>query len=445
MPSLDANHARASAPLSRKDEAALGLLRNLASSVNVGLKVKLWTLDPVPLGDKGAAPDTPVLTVASAGVISSLLHRPTLDRLIQHYIHGDIAIEGGSLIDLGRELQSKETRRGLKHIGRWQVAQTLMPFVFARGETPGQGRAFAGDYSGDGRQQSQNKDYITFHYDVGNDFYRLFLDPLMQYSCGYFRDWGNPLEQAQVDKLDMICRKLRLKPGERFLDIGCGWGGLICHAAEKYGVMAHGITLSESQLEIALQRIRERGLEGRVTAEIKDYAYADGQYDKIASIGMYEHVGLANAALYLGKVKSLLAPEGLYLNHAITRPERGSRKFGARPEHKALRKYIFPGGELDTIGNTLTALNRQGFEIHDVEGWRHHYALTTRHWYDRLTVKRAEAVAQVGEETVRIWLAYLAGCSLAFERGSALIYQTLVSKLSKAGPRVPPTRDDLYT
>ncbi len=199
----------------------------------------------------------------------------------------------------------------------------------------------------------------------------------MQYSCAYFTDWGNALEKAQHDKLEMICRKLRLKPGERLLDIGCGWGGLVCHAAEHYGVRAHGITLSEAQLALARERIAAKGLGDRVTVEIQDYADLTGSFDKIASIGMYEHIGLANIpALFRHRARAAGAENGLFLNHAISRrAKRKKRRFAARAEQRALLRYIFPGGELDDIGHTVAAMEQTGFEVHDVEAWRQHYAL----------------------------------------------------------------------
>jgi cyclopropane-fatty-acyl-phospholipid synthase len=365
--------------------------------------------------------------------------------LIRHYAHGQIGIEGGTLIDLGTQLSDGGTRKRLKQISKARLLSNLLPFLFAPGVKPPRSRDFAGDEIGEGRAKEQNKDFIKFHYDVGNDFYRLFLDPEMQYSCAYFTDATNTLEQAQRDKLDMICRKLRLKPGERFLDIGCGWGGLVCHAAKHYGVRAHGITLSEAQLAVARERIAANGLEGQVTVEIRDYADLAGRYDKIASIGMYEHIGVANIPRYLGKVRGLLSLEGLFLNHAISRrAKKTGHRFYKRAEQRALLKYIFPGGELDDIGHTVQAMEHHGFEVHDVEAWRPHYAMTTRHWCERLTERREEAIALVGEETYRIWVAYLAGCSLAFMRGTAKIYQTLASRSGKGLASLPLTREDLY-
>lgn len=424
-------------------EAAKDLVRELGRHLDMPVGVRLWDGSVTALG--AAEANGVTISIASPGVIASLLRRPTLDRLIRLYAHGEIGFDGGTLIDLGEKLGDASGRKRLKQIGKVRLLQSLWPFLFAPGAKLDRSRDFSGDETGEGRAQGQNRDFIQFHYDVGNAFYRLFLDGEMQYSCAYFTDWGNSLEVAQHDKLEMICRKLRLKPGERFLDIGCGWGGLVCHAAQHYGVRAHGITLSQSQLELARERVAARGLGELVTLEIRDYADLTGSFDKIASIGMYEHIGVANIPRYFSTVRGLLAENGLFLNHAISRrAKRKKRRFAARAEQRALLKYIFPGGELDDIGHSVAAMEQAGFEVHDVEAWRRHYALTTRYWCERLTARRDEAVAQVGEETYRIWVAYLAGCSLAFTRGTARIYQTLASKTAKGTGPLPPTRADLY-
>lgn len=213
----------------------------------------------------------------------------------------------------------------------------------------------------------------------------------MVYTCAYFHDWEQDLATAQKNKLDMVCRKLRLKPGERFLDIGSGWGGLVCHAAQHYGVKAHGITLSQEQLAFAREKVKRLGLEDRVTFELVDYINATGTYDKIASVGMYEAIGLNNIPAYMKKMRSLLAEDGLFLNHAISRKAKRAKGFmpeRLRPEQRALAKYIFPGGALDDIGHTVAEMELAGFEVQDVEGWRMHYARTCTLWCERLMARK---------------------------------------------------------
>lgn len=423
--------------------AARRLIAEVAETLDLDASVRLWDGSVVPLGREVKCPLT--LTIASPGVVASLLRWPTLDRLIRLYAKGGIGLEGGTLIDLGLQLQQGSTRKRLKTLGKLRVAKLLLPFLFAPADRPDRSRDYRGDETGRGRAQAENRDFVQFHYDVSNDFYRLFLDPWMQYSCAYFVSWSGTLDQAQHDKLEMICRKLRLKPGDRLLDIGCGWGGLVCYAAKHHGVIAHGITVSQTQLDLARERIASEGLGAKVSVELRDYAELEGQYDKIASIGMYEHIGLANIPLYLKKVRALLADDGLFLNHAISRrAKRRQRRLGSRPEQRAIMRYIFPGGELDDIGHTVQEMEIHGFEVHDVENWRPHYALTTRHWCERLTARREEAEALVGPELVRIWLAYLAGVSLAFTRGTLRINQTLTSKQTRGPSPLPPTRADLY-
>jgi cyclopropane-fatty-acyl-phospholipid synthase len=272
----------------------------------------------------------------------------------------------------------------------------------------------------------------------------------MVYTCAYFSEWHHDLDRAQADKLDMICRKLRLQPGDRMLDIGCGWGALLIHAAKHYGVNGHGVTLSPSQREIALARIEAAGLTGKVTIDLKPYEELTEPYDKISSIGMFEQVSYAWHERYFSTVSRLLKPGGLYLHHAITRRgKRDEKKFRRmKPEYAALTQYIFPGGEVDHIGHTCTMLEENGFEVHDVEGWREHYARTAALWCERLAARRGQAEALVGPEKTRIWLAYLAGVSLGFSRGSIGIFQTVASKRKRDGhglaSNVPPSRSDLY-
>jgi cyclopropane-fatty-acyl-phospholipid synthase len=428
----------------RRLAAAKALANELGAKLGLNASLRLWDGSLTPLGDNVTGPFE--IAISGPGVIGSLLRRPSLDNFIRHYVTKGIDFSGGTLIDLGSQLNRGGRSVKLKGREALGLAMKLSPFLFAKADAAEDGQGFAGDIIGKTRKTEDNKDYIQFHYDLSNEFYALFLDPEMVYSCAYFTDWENEIAQAQADKLEMICRKLRLKEGDRFLDIGCGWGGLVCHAAKSYGVTAHGITLSEKQLEFARAKVKRLGLENRVTIELKDYSAMEGEFDKIASIGMYEHIGLKNIPGYMRKMQSLLARDGLFLNHAISRraPKQSWFKKGLRPEQKAIAKYIFPGGELDDIGHSLNAMERAGFEVQDVEAWRLHYARTCKLWCDRLTANKEQAIAFVGEEKYRIWVAYLAGVSLAFSRGTLRIFQTLVSKNAKRAPAIPPTRADLY-
>ena len=428
-------------------EAARALVRDLALKLDLNAWVRLWDGSRLPLG---SSPKSELeIAIASPAVIGTILRKPTLDTIIRQYVEKGLDFSGGTLVDIGREINKRD--KALKVRGRdaLKIGRRLTPFLFEKGQpADGADQGFAGDIKGKKKRSgSENKDYIQFHYDLSNDFYALFLDPEMVYSCAYYTDWANGVEQAQADKLDMICRKLRLKPGETFLDIGSGWGGLVCHAAKTYGVTAHGITLSQEQLDFARAKVKRLGLEDKITLELRDYQSMTGSFDKIASIGMYEHIGLKNIPGYMEKVRSLLTDDGLFLNHAIARrapKPKAWLKGRMRPEKKAIAKYIFPGGELDDIGHSIVAMERAGFEVHDVEGWRLHYARTCQLWCERLTANREQAIAFVGEEKYRIWVAYLAGVSLAFSRGTLRLFQTLASKSAKRPPALPSTRADLY-
>jgi cyclopropane-fatty-acyl-phospholipid synthase len=427
-------------------EAVRDLVRDVAAKLDLNAWVRLWDGSRLPLG---ASPSSTLeIKIASPGVIGTILRRPTLDTIIRQYVDKGLDFSGGTLVDFGQQLQSGNKSLKLKLADIAKLAVKLSPFLFAKAGDVRDDQGFSGDITGKRRKTADNKDFIQFHYDLSNDFYALFLDPEMVYSCAYYTDWTNSVEQAQIDKLEIICRKLRLKPGDRMLDIGSGWGGLVCHAAKTYGVTAHGCTLSEEQLAFAREKVKRLGLEKQVTFELIDYSNVTGTYDKIASIGMYEHIGLKNIPAYMKKVRSLLSEDGLFLNHAISRrapkDSKAWLKARMRPEKKAIAKYIFPGGELDDIGHSIVAMERAGFEVHDVEGWRLHYARTCKLWCERLTANREQAIKYVGEEKYRIWVAYLAGVSLSFSRGTLRLFQTLASKSAKRPPALPPTRADLY-
>jgi cyclopropane-fatty-acyl-phospholipid synthase len=413
--------------------------------MNASFSVRLWDGSVIPLGRD--VDERHVISISGPGVLGAILRRPTLETLLRHYASGHVDVHGGDLITFIETARRRGVRIRGRDLEKGFLVRQALPLLLTRPDPADLSHGFADDETGRDSARRKEQDFIRFHYDVGNDFYALFLDSEMVYSCAYFTDWGNALDRAQHDKLDMICRKLRLQPGERFLDIGSGWGALVCHAARHYGVTAHGVTLSETQHALSLEKIRALGLQDQVTVELRNYATLDGSYDKIASIGMYEHVGIANYPTYFGKINGLLRDRGIFLNHGITRRARKTRRrFGKiRPEKRLMLKYIFPGSELDHIGHTLESMESHGFEIHDVEGWREHYALTCRLWHQRLVAREDEAVRMVGRERYRLWIAYLAGVSLAFADGSLRIFQTVATKHAAKGPStLPPTRADLY-
>jgi cyclopropane-fatty-acyl-phospholipid synthase len=270
---------------------------------------------------------------------------------------------------------------------------------------------------------------------VSHRFYELLLGPSMVYSCAYFADEEDSLEAAQERKLEVICRKLRLQPGERLLDVGCGWGSLLLHAAARHGVRGVGVTLSETQARYARERIRRAGFADRVEVRVADYReIADGPFDKIASVGMYEHVGRDELDSYVRSVRSLLSPGGLFLNHGIARlhsePPKGDT---------FISRYVFPDGELHPVTDVMSAMQGTELEVRDVESLREHYPLTLRRWAANLSAHRAEAIAEVGEERERVWRLYLAACALAFEDGDITVYQVLAAR-SGAPHRLPLAR-----
>ncbi len=418
------------------------LLGHARERLGLDLGFVLWDGATVPAKLPAGAV---AIKIADEGAVAALLRRPNAETLAQLWMARRVDIINGTLFDLARirpRVRSREFRRTLD---KGLLLKAAAQFLFLPRGGPWPLETQPSERPSDG-SPVQNKKNIAYHYDVSNAFYALWLDKEMVYTCAYCTDWDNDIERMQQDKMELICRKLRLKPGERLLDIGCGWGALSTYAAQHYGVTAYAVTLSEQQVAYGQEKIARLGLKDRVRIELRDYSLVEGEYDKVAAIGLQEHIGIDNYPKYYGTVQRVMKHDGLFLHHAITRPAKRSKRAFRRKgnEFALLTKYIFPGGELDYIGNTVTMLEQQGFEVHDVENLREHYQRTCRHWHDRLLAQYDAAVKEVGEVKTRLWLAYLASCSIAFERNTVGLFQTLASKKRRGPSGLPPTRADLY-
>ena len=418
------------------------LLAHARQILELDIGFRLWDGSTVPDSlDPGAF----TIRLADEGLIAALLRAPNPETLLNLWVSRRIDFENGDMFGLVARRPKVRTREIRKQLSKFLLFNTLRKFLFVDkgGPWPLSDQPDEKPSDGDAEENQKN---ISYHYDVSNAFYQLFLDEQMVYTCGYCTDWDNDIDQLQRDKLEMICRKLRLKSGEKMLDIGFGWGSLALYAAANYGVHVTGVSLSREQVDFARGKAEAMGLSDRVHFELLDYAKVEGQFDKISSIGMHEHIGIDNYPTYYATVHSVLKPGGMYLHHAITRPAKKDAKTFRKKnkEFALLTKYIFPGGELDHIGNTVTMLEQHGFEVHDVENWREHYQRTCRLWHDRLLANYDAAVAEVGEVKTRLWLVYLGGCSIAFERNTVRLYQTVTTKVQRGPAGLPPTRADLY-
>jgi len=412
--------------------------------------VKYWD-GSIDHGGDARPPFTLVLNRPAS--LRRMLLPPNEMSIVESYISGDVEIEGS--LEAGSNLGEMIGDRLRSPVAVARLVGLVLGLPGTADDDLANAR-FPERAKKLGPRHAPDRDAaaINFHYDVGNAFYKLWLDRRMVYSCAYFHSADDSLDVAQEAKLDLICRKLRLKPGERLLDVGCGWGGLIMHAAEHYGVDATGITLSKNQAAYAKERIAETSFGDRCRVAIRDYRTlsAADNFDKIASVGMVEHVGLSHLPVYFESVYRALKPGGLFLNHGIVslgeaRPrsasERIFRKFWRADAF--IDTYVFPDGKLTATDDVIAAAEGTGFEVRDVESLREHYAMTLRHWVRSLDENRAAATELVGNHTFRVWKLYMSASANAFARAAINIVQTLLAKPDARGhSNIPLTRDDLY-
>ncbi len=392
------------------------LIGNKLKGLKLPVRVVFWDGDAV---DGGV--DVKVQLTVKSLRAALLLLRPTLGKIAKAYVEGALDIVGDvqDILRCGEDLVARDSstyQRRLSLLKWWKHTR------------PADRRS------------------IQHHYDVGNDFYSLWLDQNRVYSCGYFAKDGDSLDVAQEKKLDHICRKLNLEAGEKFLDIGCGWGGLVIWAAKNYGVHATGITLSEEQLAFSRNRIKQLGLQGKIEVRLMDYRDlpSDTQYDKIASVGMFEHVGRLNLPQYFSKIYSLLKPGGVVMNHGITTNSLDDHALGS-DIGRFVDEYVFPGGELVHLSTVVGEMASQGIEVWDAESLRPHYAKTLWEWVKRLEGTSDQARELVGEKRFRIWKIYMAGSAHAFDRGWISIFQILGVKPFESGAiTYPMTREHVY-
>lgn len=374
------------------------------------------------------APTTIVLR--SPDALRRMLTAPGELGLGRAYVAGDLDVDG----DLFAGLAALRDRLPNARLDarQWVDVVKLLGVTAARRVPPPREEAHLR-----GRRHSKERDAaaIAHHYDVSNAFYRMVLGPSLTYSCGV---WFSPdvgLESAQATKHELICHKLGLEPGMRLLDVGCGWGSLLLHAAEHHGARGVGVTLSRRQAELGSKRVAEAGLADRVEIRVQDYRDVDdGPYDRISSVGMFEHVGLSQLQVYFDRLFALLAPEGRLLNHGISRPKPGRARLSRR---SFIDRYVFPDGELHEVGTVISTLQRSGFEARHMESIREHYALTLRAWVANLEANWDAAVAEVGTPRARVWRLYMAASALNFEADDTQVHQVLAVKPTRGSSGLP--------
>ena len=411
--------------------------------------IRLWDGTLMRADQHTGSPIT--LRITSPGAVRRMFRLPLEFSLAEAYMRGDFEVEG-SLIDMfDRISHVMDSPRLARQLPSLAAQWARLP-----NDPPSRDiERSSAQLSGGVHSKERDKAALQYHYDVGNDFYALWLGPRMVYTCAYFKSGTEDIDTAQGQKLDHICHKLRLKPGERVLDIGCGWGGFVIHAAQHYGVQAVGVTLAERQHAFANQRIRELGLQSQVEVRLMDYRdLGDEQFDKLVSIGMFEAVGKSHMPEYFRHAFRLLKTHGVFLNHGITAYRLDTqRKTGLRKllddaligAGKFGNKYIFPDGELVPLHDVNRMAESAGFEVRDVENLREHYSLTLRRWVAGLEAKRAEAIAVSNETIYRTWRLYMSSAAHEFDIARQHLTQTLLGKPDANGrSELPLTREDWY-
>lgn len=435
-PGESPDHSIQTPETDRASRLTMRLLDDLIGKDATGqVGVRLWNGMTWP----DSVPRAATLVLNHPGALRAMFLPGDEVSLAEAYLYDDFDIEGEieAVFPLADTLNLTE----IGWLRKLRLARDLLRLPRDQRRPPDQ-RGPA-KLSGQRHSAERDRQAVTFHYNVSNDFYALWLDRHMVYSCAYFSDPGEELDTAQERKLDYVCRKLRLQPGQRILDVGCGWGGLVIHAAQHYGVDATGITLSQPQADLANERIAAAGLDDRCRVWVRDYRDMDesDSYDALVSVGMFEHVGAALLPTYFELAWQLLRPGGAFLNHGIANTVEEDPPSG----RSFSDTYVFPDGELVALNVTLRAAEEAGFEVRDVESLREHYALTLRHWVRRLESHHERALQFVGEPTYRVWRLFMSGSAHGFSLGRLNVYQTLLVKRDGSGRSgLPLTRVDWY-
>jgi cyclopropane-fatty-acyl-phospholipid synthase len=390
-------------------------VQDVREKANLPARLVLWDGHQFDFGSFSAPQVT--LKVNSASALPLLLE-PSLDNLGEAYVKGKIDIEGklSDIINIGYSLARSTVTSASK------LARVRRYFSHSK---------------------ASDKKAIQYHYDVSNEFYKLWLDENMVYSCAYFENGDEDIGTAQLKKIDHILTKIQVQPGQRLLDIGCGWGALVLRAASKFGAQCVGVTLSQNQFDLATQRVKNAGLQDKIEIRLQDYRDVPGQFDRITSVGMFEHVGRKNLPEYFRKIHDLLVDDGIAMSHGITSTDYNSGET-ALGGGEFIDRYVFPDGELPHISLALESMQMGGLEAVDVESLRRHYAHTLDIWADNFEAKAEEAKKLVDDEKFRIWRVYLAGCAYAFEHDDVSLYQVVCRKAGRSATTLPWSRRYMY-